>query len=549
MAEPAITPFIPPLVMSTPGPSPNAAAQPPLLPQPPTGANPQYPAWASQPQGAGNYPIYPNTPYTGGGNTPFIPYQQPLQQPGMPYQYFPGTGPPPPAMHLPPDGGGGGGGGYPTFGAPAPPWAGGMYPGTPYAPQGGMPPGTPWAQGAPSPYVAANYPMGAFGPPPPPQLRPAAWGVGGGGGQFTPGDPWGGQGPAVPPWAQAQMAQMGAMPGGMHGMPGMGMPGGMPGMGMPGMGMPGMGMPGMGMPGMMPGMGPGLGLGFGMEQQQPLSRAIGQVGDRVGEFEAGPNYGPVLEPFLIRAVHAHVRLNPLIQPIPDSAAATPPPYLKWNMLFPSNQCQRSDESVHMSWSNGRQEPATFPRVSLIQLVSDAFPFVIKIPARNRDIGVTCGELIDLVSRDMYQLTSQAEYEALPSNKRRMVSEAYRHNRSRANGVPGGQLHQGMLRLDWLGQDTMYGGIRDNERLVRRVCGDVLPCTFELVCVRRYPMTAEELRNQEMLQRNVSEREARRQSRRSRVDAVEDEDEGGDNGEAESSDDDDARGRRGRRSRS
>jgi hypothetical protein len=39
--------------------------------------------------------------------------------------------------------------------------------------------------------------------------------------------------------------------------------------------------------------GAGLGLGYGgggygmMEQQQPLSRAIGQVGDRVGKFEAG----------------------------------------------------------------------------------------------------------------------------------------------------------------------------------------------------------------------------------------------------------------------
>ncbi|KAF7359116.1 hypothetical protein MSAN_01253100 [Mycena sanguinolenta] len=542
MAEPAITPFIPPLAMSTPGPSPNPAPQPPVLPQVPTGANPQYPAWASQPQGAGNYPIYPNTPYTGGGATPFIPYQPLQQQPGMPYQYFPGTGPPPASMQLPPETGAAAGG-YTPFG-PAPAWPG-MYPGTPYAPQGGMPggmpPGTPWSQGAPSPYVPAGYQMGAFGPQPPPQVRPLAWGGGGGGGgQFTPGDAWAGQGHAVPPWAQAQMAQMaGGMP---PGMPGMGMHGGMPG------GMPGMGMHGM-MPGMGAGLGAGLGLGFGMmEQQQPLSRAIGQVGDRVGDFEAGPNYGPVLEPFLIRAVHAHVRLNPLIQPLSDATAADPPPYLKWNMLFPSNQCQRSDESVHMSWSNGRQQPATFPRVSLIQLVSDAFPFVIKIPARNRDIGVTCGELIDYISRDMHQLTAQAEYEALPSNKRRVIGEAYRHNRSRANGVPGGQLHQGMLRLDWLGQDTMFGGIRDNERLVRLVCGDVLPCTFELVCMRRYPMTAEELRNQEIMQRNLSEREARRRSRRSTVESITDEDDGDNNEEADSSDDEaSSRGRRGRRS--
>lgn len=244
-----------------------------------------------------------------------------------------------------------------------------------------------------------------------------------------------------------------------------------------------------------------------------------------------------------------MRVNPLVQPIPDSAAATPPPYLKWNMLFPSNQCQRSDEPVHMSWSNGRQEPATFPRVTSLRLVSETVPWPITIIARNRDIGVTCGELVDYISRDMYHLTGQAEYEALPTNRKRTVGEAYRHNRSRANGVPGGQLNPGMLRLDWLGQDTMFGGVRENDRLVRRVCGDVLPCTFELVCVRRYPMTAEELRNQEIMQRNLSERDARRRARRPTVEVVRDEDEGGGDSSEDSSDEEEesSRGRRGRRS--
>ncbi|KAJ7184506.1 hypothetical protein C8R46DRAFT_461921 [Mycena filopes] len=543
MSNSATTPFIPPL--HTPGPSPNPQ-QPPLVPQAPTGPNQQFPAWAAQPQGAGSYPIYPNTPYTSSGQTPYIPFASPA--PGM-AQYFPGTGPPQPPMQLQPDFGGGGGG-YAPFQnlAGAPPWMqqgggwgpgpGGPHPGTPW-PGHAAPPGTPWpGQGYPSPYPPAGHPMAGYGPPPPPQARPAWPGAGG----FTPGggggDQWGG-GQNMPPWAQqqAQMQMQQAMMSGMGGM-----------MGGPGMGGPGMGGPGMGM---------GMGLGFGggaygmMEpQQQPLSRAIGQVGDRVGQFEAGPHYGPVLEPFLIRAVRAHLRLNPLLQPVPDSAAATTPPYLKWNMLFPSNQCQRSDEAVHMSWSNGRQQPATFPRVTYLRLVSDAFPWAIDIIARNRDIGVTCGELVDYLSRDMYRLTSQAEYEGLPSARKRIVAEAYRHNRSRANGVPGGQLNPGMLRLDWLGQDTMFGGVRENERVVRRICGDVLPCTFELVCMRRYPMTAEELRNQEIMQRNANERAARRRSARPTVETVHSSDEGEGGGEGGSSDDDDEgegsrRGRRGR----
>ncbi|KAJ7118960.1 hypothetical protein C8R44DRAFT_878488 [Mycena epipterygia] len=532
MASPGVTPFIPPLV--TPAASPNTQ-QPPLVPQPPTGPNQQYPNWATQPQTAGSYPIYPNTPYTGGsGGTPFLPHLTPHSaMPG----YFPGTGPPNPAMQLQPDY-------YAPFaghGHGASPWA---QPGTPWAPPGGGHPPTPW-MGQPSPYPPfGGQPMAGFGGPPqagfggPPQMagfggppqRPQGWGPPMGG-QFTPGapDPWA----QAPPWAQAQMQGMGGPMGG-------GMPPGMMGGGMP---------PGM-MGGGMPGMGGGAGLGFGayggMMEQQPLSRAIGQVGDRVGQFEAGPHYGPVLEPFLVRAVRAHVRLNPLVQPLPDAGGQ---PYLKWNMLFPSNQCQRSDDPVHMSWANGRQEPATFPRVTSLRLVSDTFPWAVNIVARNRDLGVTCGELIDYISRDMYNLTGQADYEALPSARKRVVGDAYRHNRSRANGVPGGQLNPGMLRLDWLGLDTMFGGVRENDRLVRRVCGDVLPCTFELVCVRRYPMTSEELRNQEIMQRNLSrESAARRRSHRPTVESVRDEEGGGDGGDSseDDSDEEEERGRHHRR---
>ncbi|KAJ7084818.1 hypothetical protein B0H15DRAFT_382226 [Mycena belliarum] len=527
MASPGVTPFIPPL--NTPGPSPNPP-QPPLAPTAPTGPNQQYPAWASQPQTAGSYPFYPNTPYN--PQTPFLP-----PQPGMPPQYFPGTGGQPPQMQLPDFGGGGG---YTPFGPP-PAWAG-----TPWAiPGGGLPPGTPWqGAGQPSPYPAfGGPPLAAFAPHGPAQMRPAGWGpqppmMGAFTPGPTPGDPW----QAQPPWAQAQaQAQMQAQMGMGMGMGGM--PGGMMGSGMMG------------------GMG-GMGLGFGApafggmaEPQQPLSRAIGQVGDRVGQFEAGPNYGPVLEPFLVRAVRAHVRLNPLIHPLAETGGQ---PYLKWNMLFPSNQCQRSDDPVHISWAKGRKEPLTFPRVTFVRLVSDAFPWAISITAHNRDIGVTCGDLIDQVSRDMYQLTGQAEYEALGNAKKRTVADAYRHNRSRANGVPGGQLNPGMLRLDWLGLDTMFGGVRENERLVRRICGDVLPCTFELVCVKRYPMTAEEIRNQELMQRAIStresERSARRRSQRPTVEVVRAEEESTTNDdEAEEGEEDDSEeegeGRRGRRGRS
>ncbi len=55
----------------------------------------------------------------------------------------------------------------------------------------------------------------------------------------------------------------------------------------------------------------------------------------------------------------------------------------------------------------------------------------------------------------------------------------------------------LLRCDWLGQHTMFGGIVEDKRYVKELCGGGdLPCTFELKYVQRYPMTAEEIREHE-----------------------------------------------------
>ena len=78
-------------------------------------------------------------------------------------------------------------------------------------------------------------------------------------------------------------------------------------------------------------------------------------------------------------------------------------------------------------------------------------------------------------------------------------------------MPGGRLQQTLLRCDWLGQDTMFGGLVDDERFVREVCKDNLPCTFELKCVRRYPMTEAEVREEEEREREEEAR-VRRKSR-------------------------------------
>ncbi|KAJ7490645.1 hypothetical protein FB451DRAFT_1022815 [Mycena latifolia] len=221
-----------------------------------------------------------------------------------------------------------------------------------------------------------------------------------------------------------------------------------------------------------------------MEPQLPRPTV---VVDHVDPFEAGPHYGPVLDPFQTRALGVTLRLNPLLQ---HSMAPGGLPQLEWNMLFPPNKCWRSGDPMRMSWWKGRHEPATFPRVSHIRLVSEIFPWVISVAARDLDVGVTCGDLLDYIAHDMGQFVKQGEYKVLPRIQKDALRHAYRHNRSRADGVPGGQLGPAMRRLDWLGNYTIFGGVQENDALVKQVCGDVLPCAFELVCSTRDPIPEE-----------------------------------------------------------
>ena len=201
--------------------------------------------------------------------------------------------------------------------------------------------------------------------------------------------------------------------------------------------------------------------------------------------------GPVLEPFLAKIVGAAIKLNPLLAPPPD----TQDDYLRWNMLFQTSNCYRTTESQR-SWIKGRNAPATHPRVTHVRIISRAFPWMIQARAQNPKLGVTCGEVLDAISAYMYGDVAKKEYEHLPAAKKRQIWESYRFNRSTDSNAPGGRLGEGLKRLDWLSSTSRFGGLVTNDAFVKEHCGDVLPCTFELKCLPSYPLTAEEVREQQ-----------------------------------------------------
>ena len=191
---------------------------------------------------------------------------------------------------------------------------------------------------------------------------------------------------------------------------------------------------------------------------------------------------------LIKAVGAKLEINPLLLPVGDDDER---PHLRWNMLFSTAHCHRSTDPTHRSWSNGRQEPATFPRVTELRLVSDVFPWILDVKAANAAIGVTCGDVIEQLSEHLQRRLRKEDYEGASGNKRRAIRDAYHHNRSRNAGVPGGQLGDGLKALDWLGPQTMFGGALLNEALVRDRFNVVMPCMLELLCIER-PLIADDV---------------------------------------------------------
>ncbi|KAI0933456.1 hypothetical protein AcV5_005595 [Taiwanofungus camphoratus] len=232
---------------------------------------------------------------------------------------------------------------------------------------------------------------------------------------------------------------------------------------------------------------------------------------KIDKFAEGPHYGPVLDPLLIKKVKAKVEINPLLLPPPDNLSR---PFLKWNMLFSTAQCQRSIDRPHQSWYSGRQAPATWPRVTSLRLISRSIPWPVEVNAADALIGVTCGEVIEAIHAYMYARVTQKQHDTASDAQKRIISEAFYHNRSTAYGVPGGRLPRTLLRCDWIGQDTVFGGIVADDRLVKEMCGAALPCVFELRCARRYPMTEAEIQENE--EREAAAEAYTRRERRSRA---------------------------------
>ncbi|KAH8825399.1 hypothetical protein DL96DRAFT_1613071 [Flagelloscypha sp. PMI_526] len=188
-------------------------------------------------------------------------------------------------------------------------------------------------------------------------------------------------------------------------------------------------------------------------------------------------------------------------------------FLNWNMLFGPNMVRRSDDPMSVSWSNGRREPATIPRVNnltLMFLPNVGYPWKFEVVASDPACGVLCEDVIMGISADLYKLAEQDDYQLSSTAKQSELRAAYQRNRERNAHVPGGVLGQGMRRLDWLGQTHWFAGISAGAA-AKRAWGMDLPGSLVINATRMRGMSEQEAREAEYHTRR-SER-ARSRSRR------------------------------------
>jgi len=216
-----------------------------------------------------------------------------------------------------------------------------------------------------------------------------------------------------------------------------------------------------------------------------------------------PADGPVLTPLLLRIVGAQLKVNPLLTvPTQDLDQV----YLKWNMLFNASHCVRSDDKPDKSWSSGRGSPATHPRLTEVKIISRTFPWNITVYAEDTAAGVTCGEIIDRLDDFLHKNLKKEDAELDSGSHRVERDHAYYHNRSTAIGVPGGRLGEGLRRLDWLCKDTMFGGLEVDNGFAREYHGGATPpAILTLLCTTRYPLTEQELDEQNARERDEDDR--------------------------------------------
>ncbi|KAG9022388.1 hypothetical protein FRB95_014866 [Tulasnella sp. JGI-2019a] len=237
--------------------------------------------------------------------------------------------------------------------------------------------------------------------------------------------------------------------------------------------------------GMPPQMGGGPGMGALVPQGAPS--LIGRPGAAqevtiTGKWLPGTEYGPALDHLVYTIVQPPViELHPLLRPISESRDSADP-FLVFDILFPPNTIHLSTEPPRKSWSKGRKDPATFPRLKLLRLVNQFVPWVIQV-STDSDAGITVSDVINAIHEHFRVNASQEDdWNSCDPGSQSEILMAYKWNRSTEMGAPGGIMPDALLRGDFLMERTMFAGMKiaTPDLCEQKMQVKNFPATFELM---------------------------------------------------------------------
>ncbi len=153
--------------------------------------------------------------------------------------------------------------------------------------------------------------------------------------------------------------------------------------------------------------------------------------------------GIVLDTLKFDILKPSVVVHALLGPTPETPTHAT---LVFDLLWPPSMIHLSTEHPSRSWMSGRSDPATFPRLSHVRLISPHFPWMIDV---KNNAGVTCGDVAQRISSFMLQRVDKSEWDPLSQEDKAEIGNSYNWNRSTARGAPGGacpRVSQGSTSL-------------------------------------------------------------------------------------------------------
>ncbi|KAK0212297.1 hypothetical protein DFS33DRAFT_1280551 [Desarmillaria ectypa] len=214
------------------------------------------------------------------------------------------------------------------------------------------------------------------------------------------------------------------------------------------------------------------------ESIPPLTRPTGKAEECpeieavvFGKWTAGAGYGPVLDPRTVASLQIFPILNPVL-----ASPSSGDDHLVWNMIFHPSTAIRVRAGVEEPFDSFRYEPASCPRMTIFNVVSPSFPWMLDLRSENLDVGVTIGDILMELFTYLHVGLGPMELGG--------VSEAYEGLMRVANHTRKGLLssHErfGFQLIDWMLGNTHFSALSyDKHYLIKRslpVAPDMLVLT-------------------------------------------------------------------------